>query len=138
MKDTSSEFSFFFSKTAKLISAFVFATRIVQFLFFPNFKLLAIFCACKAQFVVRPSRKPQRPVFSRRGSSNDGSKGESYLKLISWLIWLAVAMSTIANCVFISATDSTVYSILALVLEENSVAIAFTQPAYGALKTASR
>ena len=39
--------------TAKLISAFVFATRIVQFLFFlnPNFKLLAIFCDCTGRFV---------------------------------------------------------------------------------------
>ena len=37
--------------TAKLISAFVFATRIVQFLYFldPNFQPLAIFCACAAR-----------------------------------------------------------------------------------------
>ena len=39
--------------TAKLISAFVFATRIVQSLFFldPNFKPLAIFRGCTARFV---------------------------------------------------------------------------------------
>ena len=35
----------------QLISAFVFATRIVQFLFFLNFKLLAIFYSCTGQFV---------------------------------------------------------------------------------------
>ena len=39
--------------TAKLISAFVFATQIVQFLYFlnPNFQPPAIFCACAARFV---------------------------------------------------------------------------------------
>ena len=39
--------------TAKLISVFVFATQIVQSLYFlnTNFKPLAIFCGCTAQFV---------------------------------------------------------------------------------------
>ena len=36
--------------TAKLISAFVFATKIVQLLFFLN--LLAIFCGCTGRFVM--------------------------------------------------------------------------------------
>ena len=45
-----------FAVTAKLISAFVFATRIVQFLFYlniRNFKLLhvGLFCACTGLFV---------------------------------------------------------------------------------------
>ena len=42
-----------FAVTAKLISAFVFATRIVQSLFFlnPKFKPLAMFCSCTARFV---------------------------------------------------------------------------------------
>ena len=42
-----------FAVTAKLISAFVFATRIVQSLYFlnPNFKLLTISCGCTARFV---------------------------------------------------------------------------------------
>ena len=35
----------------QLISAFVFATRIVQSLYFLNFKLLDIFCGCTAWFV---------------------------------------------------------------------------------------
>ena len=41
------------AETAQLISAFVFATQIVQSLYFliQNFKLLAIFCSCTARFV---------------------------------------------------------------------------------------
>ena len=41
------------SATAKLISVFLFATRIVQFFFFLNLnsKSRAIFCACTARFV---------------------------------------------------------------------------------------
>ena len=39
--------------TAKLISAFVFATRIVQSLFYlyPKFQASSSFCACKGRFV---------------------------------------------------------------------------------------
>ena len=37
--------------TAKLISAFVFATRIEQSFYFLNFKPLVIFCGCTARFV---------------------------------------------------------------------------------------
>ena len=39
--------------TAKLIRAFVFATRIVQFLYFlnPKFKPLTIYCDCTARFM---------------------------------------------------------------------------------------
>ena len=39
------------SVTAKLISAFVFATQIVQSPYLRNSKLLAIFCGCTAWFV---------------------------------------------------------------------------------------
>ena len=61
-----------FAVTAKLISAFVFATRIVQSLYFLNMKfqvsshlvwLYSLVC-------VGPGRKPRRPVFSERGSYN--------------------------------------------------------------------
>ena len=48
-----------FAATAKLISAFVFATRIVQSLYFLNFKLLAIFCGCTAGFVSDLARNPE-------------------------------------------------------------------------------
>ena len=54
----------------KLISAFVFATRIVQSLFYLDMKfqgsshLLRLY----SLVCVRPGRKPRRPVFSERGS----------------------------------------------------------------------
>ena len=59
-----------FAVTAKLISAFVFATRIVQFLFYLNPKLQASssFLSLYRPVCVGPGRKPRRPVFSRRGS----------------------------------------------------------------------
>ena len=55
---------------AQLISAFVFATRIVQSLFFQNLKfqtsshLLWLY----SPVCVGPGQKPRRPVFSRRSS----------------------------------------------------------------------
>ena len=60
-----------FAVTAKLISAFVFATRIVQFLFYLNPKLQASssFLSLYRPICVGPGRKPRRPVFSRRGSN---------------------------------------------------------------------
>ena len=56
--------------TAKLISAFVFATRIVQFLFYlnPKFQASSSFLSLYRPVCVGPVRKPRRPVFSRRGS----------------------------------------------------------------------
>ena len=41
-----------FAETAKLISAFVFATWIVQSSYILNFKPLAIYCDCTAPFVL--------------------------------------------------------------------------------------
>ena len=60
-----------FAIIAKLISAFVLATRIVQFLFFLNTKFQAPIHLLKLQrpVYVRPGRKPRRPGFSRRGSN---------------------------------------------------------------------
>ena len=59
-----------FAVTAKLISAFVFATRIVQFLFYlnPKFQASSSFQSLYRPVCVGPGRKPRRPVFSRRGS----------------------------------------------------------------------
>ena len=56
--------------TAQLISTFVFITRIVQFLFFLNPKYHASnhLQRLYRPVCVGPGRKPQRPVFSRRGS----------------------------------------------------------------------
>ena len=54
-----------FAVTAKLISAFVFATWIVQFLFFlnPTFKLLACFCNCTGRFVSDLFGNPEDQFF---------------------------------------------------------------------------
>ena len=59
-----------FAVTAKLISTFVFATQIVQSLYFLNTKFQAsshLVWLCSL-VCVGPGRKPRRPVFSR-GSS---------------------------------------------------------------------
>ena len=55
---------------AKLISAFVFATRITQSLYFlnPKFQASSHFLRLYSPVCVGPGRKPQRPVFSQRGS----------------------------------------------------------------------
>ena len=57
-------------KQAKLISAFVFATRIVHFLFLlnPKFQVSMLLLGLYMSVCVRLGRKPRRPVFSRRGS----------------------------------------------------------------------
>ena len=57
--------------TAKLISAFVFATRIVQPLYFINMKFLASshLLWLYSPVCVAPGRKPRRPIFSQRGSN---------------------------------------------------------------------
>ena len=59
-----------FAVTAKLISTFVFTTRIVQSLIFqgPNFQASSYLLWLYRPVCVRPGRKPQRPVFSHRGS----------------------------------------------------------------------
>ena len=59
-----------FAVTAKLISAFVFATRIVQSLYFlnPKFQAPSYLLLLCSLVCVRPGRKPRRPVFSERGS----------------------------------------------------------------------
>ena len=56
--------------TAKLISTFVFATRIVQFLFYlnPKFQVSGHLLRLYSPVCVGPGRMPLRPVFSRRGS----------------------------------------------------------------------
>ena len=55
-------FFFAYAKTEAHISAFVFATQIVQSIFFlrPNFKLLAIFCDCTVPFVSNLVGNPEK------------------------------------------------------------------------------
>ena len=59
-----------FAVTAKLISAFVFAARKVQSLFFltTNFQASSHLLWLYSPVCVGPGRKPRRPVFSQRGS----------------------------------------------------------------------
>ena len=59
-----------FAVTAKLISAFVFATRIVQSLYFlhPKCQVSSHFLWLYSPVCVGPGRKPRRLVFSQRGS----------------------------------------------------------------------
>ena len=56
--------------TAKLISAFVFATRLVQSLYFlnPKFQTSSRLQWLYSPVCVEPGRKPRRPVFSQQGS----------------------------------------------------------------------
>ena len=59
-----------FAVTAKLISAFVFATWIVQSLYFlnPKFQASSHLMWLYSLVCIGPGRKPRRPVFSERGS----------------------------------------------------------------------
>ena len=59
-----------FAVTAKLISDFVFATRIVLFLYFlnPKFQASSYLLWLYSPVCVGPGRKPRSPVFSQRGS----------------------------------------------------------------------
>ena len=57
-------------RSRKLISAFVFTTRIVQFLFYlnPKFQASNHLLWLYSSIRVGPGRNPRRPVFSQRGS----------------------------------------------------------------------
>ena len=61
-----------FAVTAKLISVFVFATWILQSLYFlnPKFQVSSDLVWLYSPVCVGPGRKPRRPVFSQRGSNN--------------------------------------------------------------------
>ena len=69
MRKTKTQISF--AVTAKLISAFVFATRIVQSLYFLNLKFQAssYLLWLHSPVCVGPGQKPRIPVFSERGSN---------------------------------------------------------------------
>ena len=56
--------------TAQLISAFVFAIRIVQSLYYlnPKLQVSSHLVWLYSPVCVEPGRKPRRPVFSQRGS----------------------------------------------------------------------
>ena len=87
-----------FAVTAKLISAFVFAIRIVQFLYYlnPKFQASSHLLWLYSPVCVRPGRKPRRPVFSERGSYHfwhqfhhyEGNKKLKGQKSLTWLWFL--------------------------------------------------
>ena len=58
------------NKEAQLISAFVFATRIVQSLYYlnPKFQASSRLLWLYSPVCVGPGRKPRKPVFSQHGS----------------------------------------------------------------------
>ena len=62
-----------YAKTAKMISAFVFATWIVQDLFYlnPTIQASSLIQWLHSPVCVGPGGKPRRPVFSHRGSYVD-------------------------------------------------------------------
>ena len=75
--------------TATLISALVFATQIVQSLYFLNTKFQASrhLLWLYSPFYVGPGRIPRRPVFSQRGSYNSSYLHWDEVLHGSLLIW---------------------------------------------------
>ena len=75
-----------FAVTAKLISAFVFATRIVQSLFFLNLKFQASshLLWLYSLVCVGPGQKPRRPFFSQRGSYDFLQNGKKMFNFIKY------------------------------------------------------
>ena len=67
--------------TAKLISAFVFAIRIVQSLYFlnPKFQASSRLVWLYSLVCVGPGQKPRKPVFSQQGSFNKVSLNQKVL-----------------------------------------------------------
>ena len=80
-----------FAVTAKLISAYVFATRIVQSLSFLNTKFQASshFLRLRSLICVGYGRKPRRPLFWRRGSHYDAGNTRT-ITVISYVPFLNI------------------------------------------------
>ena len=89
-----------FAVTAKLISAFVFATRIVQSLYYlnPKFQASINFLWLYSPVCVGPGRKPRRPVFSQRGSYE--IQPALFLMLFSISFGQSEESSNEVNCFF--------------------------------------
>ena len=75
---------FSFAVTAKLISACVFATRIVQSLYFlnPKYQASGHLLWLYRLVCVGPGGKPRRPVFSQRGSYENMCRSEEQTRCI--------------------------------------------------------
>ena len=70
-----------FAVTAKLFSVFVFATRIVQSIFFlnPKFQVSSYFYWLSSPVCRGPGQNHRRPVFWRRGSFNNQCECRAFL-----------------------------------------------------------
>ena len=80
--------------TAQLIRAFVFAIRIVQCLYYlnPKFQASSHLMQLYSLVCVRAGRKPQRPVFSQRGSYK--LKSRCMTKQTGWALRLAKILNS--------------------------------------------
>ena len=79
-----------FAVTAKLISAFVFATRLEQSLnyLYTKFQASSYLLGPYSPVCVGPSRKPRRPVFSQRGSNILSSTRIVFAQLLYFrMVW---------------------------------------------------
>ena len=87
--------------TAQLISAFVFATQIVQFLYFLNPKFAAsnhLLCLC-SWVCVRPGRKPKLLVFSCRVLNNIHVYPTPYIRLVKFQLVRQIPDVYVSACV---------------------------------------
>ena len=123
---------FAYAKTKTQISAFVFATRIVQSLFFlnPKFQASSQLLWLYRPVCVGPGQKPRRPVFPQRGSSlnyNLSSIGFSFcwFKFVSYLYLQKSVFLVLVNCLqeaclgtvwlgWQTTLDVTLYTVFAL------------------------
>ena len=94
--------------TAKLISAFVFATWIVQSLFYlnPKFQASSHLLWLYRPICVGPGRKPRRPVFSQRGSNQ--RRYEVFVMRLNCLL----SLSMVWVCTFCQGLSVTKLSII--------------------------
>ena len=81
-----------FAVSAKLISAFVFATRIVQSLYFlnPKFQASSHLLRLNSPVCVGAGRNPRRPVFSQRDSYKWDSRESKLHGLVSMMSFLVL------------------------------------------------
>ena len=105
-----------FVVTAKLISAFVFATLIVQSLYFLNTKFQASshLLWLYSLVCVGTGRKPRRPVFSQRGSYHLAHVHQIHLHIplnqVLYFFYRSVLMfypcSTLFNCPWVNRNQN--------------------------------
>ena len=89
-----------FAVIAKLISAFVFAKRLVQYLYIlnPKFQASSLLLWLYSPVCVGPGRKPRRPVFSQQVSINEYKPDEVLMKeprchCIPVYLWLHIDLT---------------------------------------------